>query len=186
MKILEPNSGKRMFVTLFKGDSLRHGMYYENEEMLLEILDSYLEGIREEDIDARFFEIEWRTYSSNGVHMLNNCVHRARLIETGLTWEGQDEITKSIDAKQSRGERVSEGEYHRQQKEYESLFESEDIMKLIGDCPYADELNRVFRKIMDWNVDIERSLAFPIILEEYDGKEYVKEKLKVLEQNWSK
>lgn len=184
MKKLDLNSGKLMYVTLFKGDKLKHGIPFLSEDQLVEILDALLEGIKEEDIDVRFFEIEGRTYSSNGVHMLKSGIVRSRIDEMGYSWDGHDAITKGIEGKLSRGERVTEGEFYRQQKEYEELEAMEKAMKLVEECPYADEFNHLFRKIMDWNEDIEAALTFPVATEELDGKEYVSKKLNELKLNW--
>ena len=55
MRKLDPSNNDLMVVTLFKGDELKHGIVYKGEEALINILDAYLDGEDERDIDIRFF-----------------------------------------------------------------------------------------------------------------------------------
>ena len=102
----------------------------------------------------------------------------------GLSWEGQAEITRIIEEKQARGETPTSDEYFRQMREFEEMKFLDDTSELIAKCPYINELNEAFRKVVSWNEDIELCLSYLEVEEELDGKEYAKSLIEELKKNW--
>lgn len=184
MRKLDPSNNDLMVVTLFKGDELKHGIVYKGEEALINIFDAYLDGEDERDIDIRFFKVAEKTYANTGEHMLLSTLYRTRALQMGLSWEGQVEITRIIDEKQARGETPTGGEYFRQMREFEEMTFLDETSELVARCPYIEELNEAFRKVVSWNEDIELCLSYLEVEEELDGKEYAKALITELEKHW--
>ena len=184
MRKLDPSNNDLMVVTLFKGDELKHGIVYKGEEARINIFDAYLDGEDRRDLDIRFFRVSEKTYANTGMHMLQSTLYRTRGLEMGLSWKGQSEITRIIEEKQDKGETPTGGEYFRQMREFEELTFIDETSDLVERCPYIEELNEAFRKVVSWNEDIELCLSYLVIEEELDGKEYAKALITELEKNW--